>query len=132
MDLVTQDEPESSYTNDWRASPQKQSSAAFVKGSQPEVWSLPRQLQSSPNLRPPFLKAHTLVFKDKEEETERFSQPVPVKLVTSGRNREIAEVAPPLNSSRGLAECALCLEDFQDTGDRVPRNLACGHTFCTG
>ena len=73
-----------------------------------------------------------MVFKDKEEETEQFSQSVPVKLVTSGRNREVAEMAPPLNLSRGLAECALCLEDFQDTGDRVPRNLACGHTFCTG
>ena len=33
--------------------------------------------------------------------------------------------------SYGL-ECALCLEEFEDQGPKVPRNLQCGHTFCTG
>ena len=30
------------------------------------------------------------------------------------------------------AECGLCLCEFQDSGEKVPRNLVCGHTFCTG
>ena len=32
----------------------------------------------------------------------------------------------------GFAECSLCLEEFEDVGVKVPRNLQCGHTFCTG
>ena len=36
-----------------------------------------------------------------------------------------------VEQARGVAECALCLEEFQDTGERVPRNLVCGHTYCT-
>ena len=30
------------------------------------------------------------------------------------------------------AECGLCLDEFLDCGNKVPRNLLCGHTFCTG
>ena len=30
------------------------------------------------------------------------------------------------------AECGLCLDEFLDWGNKVPRNLLCGHTFCTG
>ena len=30
------------------------------------------------------------------------------------------------------AECGLCLDEFLDSGNKVPRNLHCGHTFCTG
>ena len=29
-------------------------------------------------------------------------------------------------------ECSTCLTDFGDQGESVPRNLDCGHTFCTG
>ncbi len=29
-------------------------------------------------------------------------------------------------------ECSLCMEEFEDEGLRVPRNLQCGHTYCTG
>ena len=39
------------------------------------------------------------------------------------------------NRSGGItiaAECGLCLDEFLDTGNKVPRNLLCGHTFCTG
>lgn len=32
----------------------------------------------------------------------------------------------------GFAECSVCLEEFQEEGGKVPRNLQCGHTFCTG
>lgn len=32
----------------------------------------------------------------------------------------------------GAAECGLCLDEFLDSGNKVPRNLLCGHTFCTG
>ena len=32
----------------------------------------------------------------------------------------------------GFAECSVCLEEFQEEGRKVPRNLQCGHTFCTG
>ena len=32
----------------------------------------------------------------------------------------------------GFAECSVCLEEFQEEGEKVPRNLQCGHTFCTG
>lgn len=29
-------------------------------------------------------------------------------------------------------ECSVCLGEYQDSGDGVPRSLLCGHTFCTG
>lgn len=32
----------------------------------------------------------------------------------------------------GAAECGLCLDEFLDCGSKIPRNLLCGHTFCTG
>ena len=32
----------------------------------------------------------------------------------------------------GAPECSLCMEEYMDEGARVPRNLQCGHTFCTG
>lgn len=32
----------------------------------------------------------------------------------------------------GAAECGLCLDEFLDSGNKAPRNLLCGHTFCTG
>lgn len=32
----------------------------------------------------------------------------------------------------GAAECGLCLDEFLDCGNKIPRNLLCGHTFCTG
>ena len=43
----------------------------------------------------------------------------------TGRGRGRVEQA------RGQPECALCLNQFQDTGESVPRNLVCGHTYCT-
>lgn len=33
--------------------------------------------------------------------------------------------------SYGL-ECSLCMEEFEEEGEHVPRNLQCGHTYCTG
>ena len=32
----------------------------------------------------------------------------------------------------GAPECSLCMEEYLDEGTHVPRNLNCGHTFCTG
>ncbi len=29
-------------------------------------------------------------------------------------------------------ECSVCMEEFADEGLKVPRNLACGHSYCTG
>ena len=29
-------------------------------------------------------------------------------------------------------ECSICMEKYKDEGLRVPRNLMCGHTYCTG
>ena len=29
-------------------------------------------------------------------------------------------------------ECSVCYEPYGDTGDAVPRNLDCGHSFCSG
>lgn len=37
-----------------------------------------------------------------------------------------------VNRSGLGGECGLCLDEFQDSGEKVPRNLLCGHTFCTG
>lgn len=46
------------------------------------------------------------------------------------------DVHPPTHTgpeeTYGLAECSVCLEEFQEEGEKVPRNLQCGHTFCTG
>ena len=41
-----------------------------------------------------------------------------------------------MRSSGGMdnlgMECSLCMEVFEDEGPMVPRNLQCGHTYCTG
>lgn len=29
-------------------------------------------------------------------------------------------------------ECSVCLGEYEDSGNGVPRSLLCGHTFCTG
>ena len=29
-------------------------------------------------------------------------------------------------------ECSVCLGEYNESGDGVPRSLVCGHTFCTG
>ena len=36
------------------------------------------------------------------------------------------------SQSKRTIECSVCLQGFKDSGDCVPRNLSCGHTFCTG
>ena len=28
--------------------------------------------------------------------------------------------------------CSICLEGFQETAAKMPRNMDCGHTFCQG
>ena len=37
-----------------------------------------------------------------------------------------------LSSLQMRFECTVCLEDFSESGSHAPRNLSCGHTFCTG
>ncbi len=32
----------------------------------------------------------------------------------------------------GQPECSVCMEEYIDEGLKVPRNLHCGHSFCTG
>lgn len=51
-----------------------------------------------------------------------------------GRGRESkTEAVQRTGVASGVAaECGLCLDEFLDCGKKVPRNLLCGHTFCTG
>merc|ERR1711994_514132 len=37
-----------------------------------------------------------------------------------------------LDDSDDLFECDLCCELFETSGSRLPLNLQCGHTFCSG
>ncbi len=44
----------------------------------------------------------------------------------------LTETTDELNTGDMRFECSVCLEEYNETGDGVPRSLLCGHTFCTG
>ena len=54
------------------------------------------------------------------------------------QNTTIGLTSPEDNDTKSLAslqmrfECAVCYEMYSESGPHAPRNLLCGHTFCTG
>ena len=54
------------------------------------------------------------------------------KLGMSSRTQSTDERLNCMSQSSRRIECSVCFRSYKDTGDQVPRNLVCGHTFCTG
>lgn len=46
---------------------------------------------------------------------------------------EDVQTDPDDNASGDMRfECSVCLGEYHESGNGVPRSLLCGHTFCTG
>lgn len=101
--------------------------------------SLPRQPTSTPSIEAPLERAQTGLLRQGAVKRVNLSRTYPVQKSGLGVGEEGGNSAETgggegggAEQTRGLAECGLCLDEFQDTGDKVPRNLICGHTYCTG
>ena len=90
-------------------------------------------LSRRPKLSSPDIRRHprsqTL---PQEEETDHGNVPRLYTSALEGRQGRWGEEQGGAGRPGVAAECGLCLDEFQDCGDKIPRNLHCGHTFCTG
>ena len=59
-------------------------------------------------------------------------QSVPPRKGGFGTSRS-ATVLATKDSRVKVAECPICFEEFnEDSSNKTPRNLSCGHAYCTG